>query len=164
MRILLVGVLLLLAACSSDEKQSATQQQSAPVAKSAEKAAQQVDEAAQAIKQPAETAVAQAKTEASEQVAAAKAAAEQTVQDTATKVAASVESGQVVYSASCKSCHGSGLMGAPKLGDPSLQGDLDKLVQNAINGIGRMPARGGMASLSDAKVRAAVAYMVEQSR
>lgn len=164
MRILLIGVLLLLAACSSEENKPATQQQVAPVAKSAEQAAQQVDEAAQALKQTAETAVEQAKTVVSEQAAAAKAAAAQTVQETATRVAAAVESGQLVYSASCKSCHGSGLMGAPKLGDPSLQGDIDKLVQNAINGIGRMPARGGVASLSDAKVRAAVTYMVEQSR
>lgn len=164
MRILLFGMMLLLAACSSNDNQSATQHQSAPVAKSAEKAALQVDEAAQAIKQTAETTVTQAETAVSEQVAAAKTAAEQTVQNTATKVAASVESGQVVYSASCKSCHGSGLMGAPKLGDPALQGDLDKLVQNAINGIGRMPPRGGVATLSDAKVRAAVTYMVEQSR
>ena len=160
MRIFLVGMVFLLAACSSDENHSATQQQSGPVVKSAEKSAKQVDEAVQAIKQTAETAVTQAKKEASDQIAAAK----QTVQETATKVAASIESGQVVYSATCKSCHGSGLMGAPKLGDPALQGDLDKLVKNAITGIGRMPARGGVASLSDAKVRAAVVYMVEQSR
>ena len=36
------------------------------------------------------------------------------------------------------------------------------LYQNAINGIGIMPAKGGAASLSDEEIKAAVDYLLKQ--
>ena len=81
--------------------------------------------------------------------------------------------GQQVYQASCFACHGAGIAGAPKLGDkgqwakPIAKG-LGTLYASAVNGIqgsaGVMPAKGGNPALSDAEVKAAVDYMVAQSK
>jgi c(7)-type cytochrome triheme protein len=82
--------------------------------------------------------------------------------------AAGGASGQTVYAASCAACHASGAAGAPKTGDAAawaakLKSGVPALQANALNGKGAMPPKGGNASLSDADVRAAVAYMVAQS-
>lgn len=82
---------------------------------------------------------------------------------------APVAIGAEVYQASCAACHAEGVDGAPKTGDKDfwsgkIAGGTDPLVQNAINGIGTMPAKGGNPNLSDEEVRAAVEYMIEQSR
>lgn len=76
-------------------------------------------------------------------------------------------SGEFIVSEVCIACHGTGKDGAPKLGDfdawvPRLKSGLDKLVVSAARGHNAMPARGGMASLSDVEVRSAVAYMVSR--
>ena len=68
----------------------------------------------------------------------------------------------------CATCHGTGKDGAPKIGDKAAWIDRAKLgfdsaVRSAINGHGAMPARGGMPDLTDAEMRAAVAYMFYQS-
>ena len=78
-------------------------------------------------------------------------------------------SGAEVYQANCAACHTEGVAGAPKTGDKEvwsgkMASGLDQMVQNAINGIGTMPAKGGNPNLSDQDVRAAVEYMIEQSR
>ena len=82
-------------------------------------------------------------------------------------------SGKDVYSSACFACHGTGAAGAPKVGDKAVwsarigQGN-DKLYSNAINGFtggsGVMPAKGGRADLSDDAVKAAVKYMVDNSK
>lgn len=77
--------------------------------------------------------------------------------------------GAEVYQSSCAACHAEGVAGAPKTGDKEfwaakISAGADPLVQNAINGIGTMPAKGGNPNLSDEEVRAAVEYMIEQSR
>lgn len=77
--------------------------------------------------------------------------------------------GAEVYQASCAACHDAGVAGAPKTGDKAAWSEhiahgLDHMVHNAINGIGGMPPKGGNPNLSDEEVRAAVNYMVEQSR
>lgn len=77
--------------------------------------------------------------------------------------------GKSVYEASCSACHGAGVAGAPKLGDkaawaPRIKSGNDALYGSAIKGKGAMPAKGGNAGLSDADVKAAVAYMVERSK
>lgn len=72
--------------------------------------------------------------------------------------------GEQVVAAACGKCHETGQGGAPKLGDwaawkPRVEMGLAKLTEAAIKGHGGMPARGGMAELSDAEVRRAIEYM-----
>lgn len=77
--------------------------------------------------------------------------------------------GEKTYNKACKMCHGSGMMGAPKTGDAAAWADRiakgnDALYDSAINGIGKMKPKGGKKSLSDEDVKAAVDYMVAQSK
>ena len=77
--------------------------------------------------------------------------------------------GEQVYQKVCVACHGSGVAGAPKVGDkeawaPHITEGMDHLYHSALNGDGPMPPKGGDSSLSDAEVKAAVDYMVEKSK
>lgn len=65
----------------------------------------------------------------------------------------------IIYRKNCASCHERGIMGAPKLGDLRLHEDIDTLVENAIKGIGNMPARGHASFLTEEEVRSVVEYM-----
>ena len=75
--------------------------------------------------------------------------------------------GAAVYNSGCGTCHAAGVAGAPKLEAAAWEArvgqGLDTLVSHAINGKGAMPAKGGMANLSDAEIRAAVQYMLESA-
>lgn len=84
-------------------------------------------------------------------------------------VAADLPNGKAIYDASCVACHSTGAAGAPKLGDaaawaPRVKQGAPTLYTSAIKGKGAMPAKGGNPSLADADVKAAVDYMVAQSR
>ena len=73
-------------------------------------------------------------------------------------------SGEQVVQAACASCHETGVDGAPKIGDraawiPRATKGYDIVVRSAIKGHGGMPARGGMADLTDSELRSAVTYM-----
>jgi cytochrome c5 len=73
-------------------------------------------------------------------------------------------SGEQVVQAQCAKCHQTGVGGAPGIGDhsawtPRLRQGLDAAVRSAIRGHGGMPARGGLADLTDAEVRSAVIFM-----
>ena len=73
-------------------------------------------------------------------------------------------SGEQIVKAQCYKCHETGKGGAPKIGDqaawiPRLKPGLDGVVRSAINGHGGMPARRGMANLTDAELRSAIVYM-----
>lgn len=79
-------------------------------------------------------------------------------------------SGTEVYNSSCVACHGTGIAGAPVLGDVDawtqrLSQGIEVLYEHAIQGFqgsaGIMPPKGGNASLSDDAVKAAVDYMLE---
>jgi c(7)-type cytochrome triheme protein len=83
-------------------------------------------------------------------------------------LAADAPTGKSVYQSLCSACHDSGAAGAPKVGDAAawasrLERGLASLQASAISGKGTMPAKGGNPALSDADVRAAVAYMLERS-
>ncbi len=138
----LLCVAMSLTACSKDEAEVTSK----PVVQPAEKVAPAVPVAVEKVKQ-----VAKQVTEKVEQVKA------------------TLNSGQVIYTKICMSCHKTGILGAPKVGDKTawaalIAGGKKKMVENAIKGTGRMPAKGGISSLSDEEVAAAVDYMVEQSR
>lgn len=81
--------------------------------------------------------------------------------------------GQAIYQQACFACHGTGAAGAPKLGDkadwgPRIAKGMDTLVKHALEGFqgekGFMPAKGGRTDLSDAEVKAALEYMVNQAK
>ena len=77
------------------------------------------------------------------------------------------KNGETVYQEVCAGCHIAGVAGAPKTGDKSQWDDriakgIQVLYQNAINGIGIMPAKGGVATLSDDEIKAAVDYLIKQ--
>jgi cytochrome c5 len=83
--------------------------------------------------------------------------------------AADLAKGEAVYKGACFVCHATGAAGAPLLGNqglwaPRIALGMDALNAAAINGKGAMPPKGGRMDLSDDDVRAAVAYMVEQSK
>ncbi len=82
---------------------------------------------------------------------------------------ASSRSGEEIYNSVCMSCHMSGAAGAPVTGKVDQWSDrlakgTDTLYSNAINGIGVMPAKGGLMSLSDSDVKLAVDYMIDESK
>ena len=75
--------------------------------------------------------------------------------------------GKAVYDSICQTCHTSGLLGSPKLGDAGAWGarigkGKSTLYDHAINGFNAMPAKGG-ADIPDEEVQNAVDYMIEQS-
>ncbi|MGZ5036304.1 MAG: c-type cytochrome [Usitatibacter sp.] len=77
-------------------------------------------------------------------------------------------SGEQIVNAQCIKCHGPGLNGAPKIGDKDAwiqraKLGFDSVVSSAIHGHGAMPARGGMADLTDDEMRSAVTYMFQKS-
>jgi len=88
-------------------------------------------------------------------------------------VMATFNSGEEVYNSACVACHGLGVAGAPKLGDPSqwsarIAQGMETLYTHAIEGYngsaGVMPAKGGRADLTDDHVKISVDYMVAQSK
>jgi cytochrome c5 len=86
----------------------------------------------------------------------------------AEKAAAGAD-GEAVYNKACLACHSTGAAGAPKIGDkaawaPRIAQGNDTLYTHAIKGKGVMPAKGGMTTLTDAEVKAAVDYLVSKSK
>jgi cytochrome c5 len=86
---------------------------------------------------------------------------------------ATAMSGAQVYNAACLACHGTGIGGAPRLGDAAqwanrLSQGADTLKEHAISGYtgstGYMPPKGGRIDMSDAEVAAAVDYMIGEAR
>ena len=83
-------------------------------------------------------------------------------------VAAAPKSANDVYQSACIACHSTGAAGAPKMGKaadwtPRLGQGLTALINNAINGKGVMPAKGGNPTLTDEEVELAVKFMLEKS-
>lgn len=120
----------------------------------------------------AKTAVAEAKQVAKQVTEKAGKVVEQVegkVQVAVQQVKATLSSGKVIYTKSCISCHKLGIAGAPKVGDkdawaPRITGGKEKMVNNAIKGVGNMPPKGGTSKLTDDEIKAAVEYMIGESR
>ncbi|HXM80704.1 MAG TPA: c-type cytochrome [Burkholderiales bacterium] len=73
-------------------------------------------------------------------------------------------SGEQIVKMQCAKCHQTGVSGAPRVDDRAawalrMKQGLDATVRSAIRGHGAMPARGGMADLTDTELRAAILYM-----
>jgi cytochrome c5 len=78
--------------------------------------------------------------------------------------AAKERTGEQVVQMQCRKCHEAGTGGAPRIGDRDawiqrLKTGLDNTVRSAIKGHGGMPARGGLADLTDSEVKNAILYM-----
>jgi cytochrome c5 len=109
------------------------------------------------------------RTEAADQDTAPAAAADEGAEPEAAAEAGE-ESGDIdggaIYAQTCQACHMSGAAGAPVPGSEAwaerAEKGLDALTASAISGIGAMPPKGGRMDLSDAEIRAAVEYMLDQ--
>jgi len=77
--------------------------------------------------------------------------------------------GKAVYDKVCFACHQTSVANSPKLGDqaawaPRIKTGMDSLVQSVLKGKGAMPPKGGNPALSEQEIRAAVDFMVSQSK
>jgi len=104
---------------------------------------------------------------------AAAAAAAQAAASANVPFGGSTDGAMIFNDGPCTACHTGGVGGAPRLdaagiGARAAAQGLDELVKKAIAGFtgstGTMPARGGNAALTDAQMKAAVEYMVAQSK
>jgi c(7)-type cytochrome triheme protein len=87
---------------------------------------------------------------------------------TVTAFAADAPDGKAIYDRSCAACHATGAAGAPKVGDaaawaPRIKTGAAALFTSATKGKGVMPPRGGNPALTDAEIKAVVAYMMAQA-
>ncbi|MDI3324730.1 c-type cytochrome [Pontibacterium granulatum] len=78
-------------------------------------------------------------------------------------------SGEEVYNTKCSVCHASGAANAPKLGDAAAWGPraaqgVDALLATAKSGKGAMPPKGLCMDCSDAELKGAIQYMVDNSK
>ncbi len=79
-----------------------------------------------------------------------------------------VYTGEQVVEMVCASCHRFGVLGSPKIGskeawEPRWKQGFDVLTQHALEGKGKMPAKGGNPMLSDVDVQKAIAFMLDKS-
>lgn len=77
--------------------------------------------------------------------------------------------GEEIYQQYCSVCHNTGAAGAPKLGDktawdPRIKLGIKTLYNNAIHGIGAMPAKGTCTSCTDKDIELTVDYMVRAAK
>jgi cytochrome c5 len=82
---------------------------------------------------------------------------------------AAMADGRAIYQQACAACHATGAAGSPKMGDkaawaPRIATGAEALYASSINGKGVMPPKGGRADISDADIKAAVDYMIEQNK
>lgn len=81
--------------------------------------------------------------------------------------AASVKTGEQVYTAQCSACHAAGVAGAPKLGDqaawdPRIKAGYEALLSSALKGKGAMGPQGG-GDHSDFEIGRAVVFMANKA-
>ncbi len=74
---------------------------------------------------------------------------------------------EAAYNQSCMACHTTGAAGAPMLGDAAawetrMEKGMEAVMNNVLNGINAMPARGLCMSCTDDQLAALVDYMANQ--
>ena len=77
--------------------------------------------------------------------------------------------GKAVYDKVCTACHAVSVAGSPKFGDkaawaPRIKTGMAALFQSVVKGKGAMPPKAGNPALTDAEIRAAIDFMVSQSK
>ena len=76
--------------------------------------------------------------------------------------------GKMIVAQTCISCHGTGVMGAPRIGNkaewaPRAARGFNALFNAAVQGLNAMPPRGGNPALNDEELKQAVSYLLERS-
>ena len=79
------------------------------------------------------------------------------------------DAGVSVYNSKCIICHGSGVVGAPKIGDkeawaPRIATGMNAMLANVIKGKNAMPPKGTCTECSESDLVSAIEYMVSQSQ
>ena len=82
--------------------------------------------------------------------------------------AAGPRPGKDVYNGSCMACHGTGVAGAPKVGDKAAWSaraskGVDGLLKSAISGLNAMPPKGTCGACSDDELKGAIKYMLKET-
>lgn len=77
--------------------------------------------------------------------------------------------GATVYNTKCAACHASGVAGAPMVGKadewaPRVAQGMDVLYTHADQGLNAMPPRGMCMDCTDDELKAAISFMVENSK
>jgi len=83
------------------------------------------------------------------------------------KPLASEKNPEEIAKSTCFKCHETGEKGAPKLSDKvawrqRASKGLDAVTKTVIRGHGNMPARGGLAELTDNELKAVIAYLLKE--
>jgi cytochrome c5 len=78
------------------------------------------------------------------------------------------DEGSTIYSSICSACHAPAnvMVSSPKAGDTAewnrrLTKGLEAATDNAVNGFGAMPPKGGASKLSREQIRRAIQYMAK---
>lgn len=84
------------------------------------------------------------------------------------KPAASEKNPEEIAKATCFKCHETGEQGAPKFSDKAAwrqrgSKGLDAVTKTVIRGHGKMPARGGLADLTDDELKKVIAVMLKEA-
>ncbi len=85
-----------------------------------------------------------------------------------TIVPLTIADGKKVYDAHCSLCHNNGYKGAPKLGDlaqwqPIIKAGFPTAYVHSVEGYGNHPPQGNCPECTDAEIKAAVKYMMQES-
>lgn len=78
--------------------------------------------------------------------------------------------GKGIYDVYCSGCHATGAGGAPKFGDAAAwnalvtKNGIEKIYNNAIQGVGSMPAKGTCLSCTDDEIKRSVDYMLIEAK
>jgi cytochrome c5 len=83
------------------------------------------------------------------------------------KIASNDRTPEEIAKGACLKCHETGEQGAPKLADQAAWSQraskgLDAITKTVIRGHGNMPARGGVADLTDTELKSVIAYMLKR--
>lgn len=93
--------------------------------------------------------------------------ADSSEQSTETAETVATKSPQELYNGACMACHGTGVAGAPKLGDtaawePRAEAGIDGLLKSALAGKGAMPPNGA-SSYSEDEMRSIIEFMLSEA-